>query len=362
VGGGYSYPPPFAVAMVPLAALPFGVAVASFTVGSVVVFALTTGWWIARVVARPRWRLLLAAAAGFYPPVAGSVFAGQANLFVVGLLGLGLAPFVPRGARDATDGRPSVGRSFAGGLAIGLGGIVKLAPLALAAPLGLAAIRLRSAAATLGGLALGAVGALVLAAAVAPAASSGAGSLTALLEPDPFWTNQSLNGALSRLFLDGDRTVALVHADPTALIVAATALLGAATLVVLVRTLAAPGRPTPPALAVALALSIVAAAVGAPKDSFWNHAPVLLAVALAVGAGGLAATRGRRILVASWVAASALQPVVDRWLALGVDRPSPLVTVLSDSGTVALLALWLALASLASSIAAEPVRRDPDGA
>jgi len=51
----------------------------------------------------------------------------------------------------ATDGRPSVGRSFAGGLAIGLGGIVKLAPLALAAPLGLAAIRLRSAAATLGG-------------------------------------------------------------------------------------------------------------------------------------------------------------------------------------------------------------------
>ncbi|HEU4673779.1 MAG TPA: glycosyltransferase 87 family protein [Candidatus Limnocylindrales bacterium] len=362
VGGGYSYPPPFAVAMAALAALPFAAAAALFTAVSVASFALVIGWWVARVVDRPSRRRLLALAAGFYPPVAGSVFAGQANLIVVALLGFGLAPFLPAGSPAGAAPPAGFRRSLGAGVAIGFAGIVKVAPLALAAPLALIGLRRRPAAVALGGLVAGAAAALVLAGAIAPSASAGAAGLGGLLAPDPFWTNQSINGALSRLFLDGDRTTALLPADPSALIAGMTALLAAATAVVLVRVLVGPDRPTRRGVAVALALAIVAAAVGAPKNSFWNHAPVLLAVALALGAGGLTATGGRRILVGVWAGATALQAVLDRWL----DQPAPAhsaaLTVLSDSATIALLALWLALASLALSIAEPAVRREVDGA
>ncbi|HJX68023.1 MAG TPA: hypothetical protein VJ258_04780, partial [Candidatus Limnocylindrales bacterium] len=46
VGGGYSYPLPFAVAMVPFALLPFAVAVAAFGAVSLVLFGLTVAAWL----------------------------------------------------------------------------------------------------------------------------------------------------------------------------------------------------------------------------------------------------------------------------------------------------------------------------
>jgi hypothetical protein len=339
-GGGYSYPPPFAVAMVPLASLPFRVAVALFVVVSVAVFAATIAWWLPRSVlggGGRRRRALLALGAGLYPPVAGSVFAGQANLLVLGLLGVGLAPFIP--GRGIADGR---GAGVGSGVMIGLAGIVKLAPLALVAPLALAVGRVRGALAVLAGIVLAVVGSLALAVALAPAAGRGASGLAELFAADPFSTNQSINGAISRLFLDGDRTSALLSGDPAPWIVAATVLLAAATFLVLLRAVPALGEGR--VLALALALSITAAAVGAPKNSFWNDVPVLLAVALALAAGGLGGTPGRRALVGAWIVATVAQALVDRWLALPGAPRSPALTVVSSAGTVGLLALWLGLA------------------
>ncbi|HEY3523030.1 MAG TPA: glycosyltransferase family 87 protein [Candidatus Limnocylindrales bacterium] len=362
VGGGYSYPPPFALAMAPVSALPFGAAVGLFTTASIAAFALTVGWWLGRIVPSGPHRAVLALGAGFYPPVAGSVFAGQANLLVLGLLGIGLAPFLPRADEGVRPERSSAARSFAAGIAIGLSGIVKLAPLALAAPFALAALGLSSAAAALAGLVAGAVGALVIGIVLAPTAAAGAAGLGLLFAPDPFSTNQSLNGVVSRLFLDGDRTVAILAGEPEPFIVVATGALAGATLVVLVRVLGGRSRPTADGLAAALALAIVAAAAGAPKNSFWNHAPVLLAIALALAAGGLTATRTRRILVGVWLGATALQALLDRWLDQSNPPHSPALTLLSGSATLALLALWLALAAQSLSIRRRPVRRGADGA
>ncbi|HET7027140.1 MAG TPA: glycosyltransferase family 87 protein [Candidatus Limnocylindrales bacterium] len=355
LGGGYSYPPPFAVGMVPLAALPFGVAVALFTALSVAVFATTIAWWLQRVVrgaGSTGRRRVLALGAGLYPPVAGSVFAGQANLLVVGLLGLGLAPFIPT-LRAA--GRL---RSVGSGVLIGLAGIVKLAPLVLALPLALAAAgardadggardadgRARGAGAALVGIVLGVVGSVGLAALVAPAANQGAGALSDLFAPDPFWTNQSINGAVSRLFLDGDRTRALFSGDPLPAIVALTAALAVATGVVLVRAFAGSRRADPGVLALALSLSIVAAAVGAPKNSFWNDAPVLLAVALALAAVRRPQGNFVRALGGTWLVATVVEVVSDPIHGPFDGAVAPLRTLASDAGVVGLLGLWLAIA------------------
>src|SRR5947207_14918053 len=46
VGGGYSYLPPFALAMVPLASLPFQLSAWLFSLVSVVAFALAVAAWL----------------------------------------------------------------------------------------------------------------------------------------------------------------------------------------------------------------------------------------------------------------------------------------------------------------------------
>jgi alpha-1,2-mannosyltransferase len=341
-GGGYSYPPPFAVAMVPLAQLPFPAAVTVFTVASILVFAATIAWWLPAVVpgaGRGRMRAALALGAGLYPPVGGSVFAGQANLLVFGLLGFGLVPFIPPvGAWQRRAGESRAG--LVHGAALGLAGIVKLAPLAVAVPLVLA-IRAGRSATVLVGLVAAALGSLVVAAVVAPASSSGASGLGQLFSPDPFSTNESINGGLSRLFLDGDRTSGLLPGDPVPFVVTATLGLGIATAVVL--AVALRRRRDAEGLAVGLAYAVVAAAVGAPKNSFWNDTPVLLAVGLALTARALPGPPRRRVLVLAWVVATIVQFGVDRWLPSHARATMGVATLLSDAGVVALLALWLAL-------------------
>jgi Glycosyltransferase family 87 len=354
--------------MAPLSLLPFGLAVALFVGASIAAFAATVAWWLPRVVpaAGDGQRSALALAAGFYPPVAGSVFAGQVNLLVFALIGIGLAPFIVRSDGDSDHGPGRLRDVLAGG-AICLAGIVKLAPLALGVPL--AVSRTPRARAALAGLLLTAVASLALAALLAPQSVGGAGTLGALFAPDPFSTNQSLNGAISRLFLDGDRTVALLAGDPAPWAMTATVLFGVATLAVLVRGLGRPAadrRTSDRTLAIGLALTLVAAAAGAPKNSFWNDAPVLLAIALAASADAFG-TRSERLLVGAWLAATVVQFAVDRVLADPASRGSPLWTLASDAGLVALLALWLAIAFAlvqppGPSIAKATVRPPRDGA
>ncbi len=175
VGTGYSYPPPFALLMVPLAALPFDVSAALFSAVSLMAFGIV----IAALVQPLRRPAVLAFAAGAYPPVAGSLFIGQANLLVFGLLALGFL-FLRQEA-------------LVTGLAWGGAAVIKLVPIGLLVPLALA--RQRQIVLTF----LGSVGLyLVLAALAVARTSGGTAAMLTLLEPDSYWTNQSLNGVLTR--------------------------------------------------------------------------------------------------------------------------------------------------------------------
>lgn len=341
-GGGYSYPLPFAVAMAPLAALPFPLALAVFVAVSIVVFGLTVAAWIGWAHGWTpelrRRRVALALAAGIYPPVYGTIAMGQANLLVLMLIAIGAVLTV-------SDGR--VLSRLAGGALLGLAAVVKLVPAVLAVPLWLG--RRFGAVVGLVGAAALAVGAATL---IAPAAAAGSGSLGGLFDADAFYTNQSLNGFVTRLVTSSDRTLALWPGafEPGPVMLGLTAVFGLATLAVLWHCR---GRLASRAgLALGLGFALVAATVGAPKDSFWNEALVLVPVGLllAVEAPNLRFSRfdrADRLLLGFWLAATFA------WTALWAISPSrtlgsaPLeaaVTVLESASLYGLLALWLVFA------------------
>jgi glycosyl transferase family 87 len=332
-GTGYSYPLPFAVAMAPLAAVPFVVAALTFTVLSLLVFGLAVAGWLRdpRVFrSRPIVTLLVAFAAGLYPPVSGSVFFGQANLLVVGALGLGVRAWA---GSDAT-------RGLTGGIWIGLGGIVKVAPLALAVTAAMAG-RYRG----LLGIGLGAGGAMLVAAALAPFGLASMDRLTQLGAPDPYWTNQSINGLVSRLTIDSDRTVALFRGvDPALLGGILLGIFAFATLLILAR--ARRELAAWDGFALAVGLTLVAALAGAPKNSFWNHVPALIGAGLLVASAGSgrALDRMGRWLLVGWFGMALLQWRVDSLDSGGLRAFGPLSAVLSSAAVLGLLALWVALA------------------
>jgi len=225
VGTGYSYPLPFAVAMVPLSALSFTLAASLFTAASLLLFGLAVASWLRdeRVWrAGPAVTLGAALAAGLYTPVHGSLFFGQANLLVFAGLALGVRLWLGGDRR----------RDVIGGIWIGLVGILKVAPLALALPL-LLARRVGG----LVGIGAGAAGAMLAAAALAPSGLLGMDRLVRLGEPDPYWTNQSINGFASRLTIGSDRVVAILPGvDARLLGSVLLVLFGIASIVVLVRS------------------------------------------------------------------------------------------------------------------------------
>src|SRR5205085_1582566 len=115
-------------------------------------------------------------------------------LVVLALFGFGMLLVMP-GGRDAV----------AGGVAVGLAAVVKIVPAVVAVPL-LMAGRRREAVALLVTI----VAALAVSAELAPVAGAGTGRLVDLLGPDAYFTNQSINGFLSRLVLASDRSLPLV--------------------------------------------------------------------------------------------------------------------------------------------------------
>ncbi|MGD0862112.1 MAG: glycosyltransferase family 87 protein [Candidatus Limnocylindrales bacterium] len=336
VGGGYSYPLPFALAMVPFAMLPFGVAVATFNVVSLVAFGLTVAAWLVWTdgwaAEAARRRLALAFAAGFYPPIYGTVAMGQANLVLFPLLAVGTVLVL--------DGATST-RRLAGGVLVGLAAIVKLVPGVLFFPLTLG--RRFGAAA---GIAVGAFGALAVAAAALPWAAAGSGDLASLLDPDAYYTNQSINGFVTRLVASTGKSVALWTDgfDPQPVMLAATIAFGLATLAVL--WWARAELRTRRGSALGLGLALVAGIIGAPKTSFWNESIVLIAIGalLAVDASDLRLERLGRIdcaLLGTWLGSAIV------WAAVWAAEPqatgplSAAVTLLWSASLYGLLALWL---------------------
>ena len=349
VGTGYSYPLPFAMAMVPFVALPFHTAVIVFNCIGLALFGLTVAAWIGWAHSYEpglaRRRLLLAAAAGMYPSVYGTIANGQAGLVLFPLLGFGTMALLDGNRR----------RGIAGAVGIGLAAIVKLTPGAMAVPLILGR-RIGAAA----GIAVGAGGALVASTLLAPWAGAGSGGLTDLLEPDSYFTNQSINGFVSRLVNPSERTLPLwPHAfDPRLPMLVATVFFGLVTFAVLWRARTSLlGRR---GMALGLGLALVAALIGAPKGTYWNQAMILIpaGLLLAVEAPDLRLHRFARLdlaLLFIWVLGAVVQSV------LWIDPPSKtaafagLVTLLQSSSIYGLLALWLVFARrlLISRAAAE---------
>jgi alpha-1,2-mannosyltransferase len=335
VGTGYSYPPPFALLMVPLSGLPFTAAALTFNGLSLAVFGATVAGWI-------RWahgfspelkrrRAILALAAGAYPPVYGSIANGQANLLVLGILALGTAVVL-----DSKTGA----RRAIGGVAIGLAAVVKLLPGVLILPL-LLGRRLAAS----GGLVLGALGSWLLAVFLAPATSQGTGRLSALLDPDAYFTNQSLNGFVTRLVVPSDRTVALFPGlfDPRPVVFSVTIGLAVATGIVLWRRRAALLERR--GLALGLGLALTAGLIGGPKNGYWTEALALVAVGLLLLVDGRDLRldlfgRLDRALLAGWLLGALVQAVL--WLG-----PPPTtsalagpVSLLTSASLYGLLALW----------------------
>jgi hypothetical protein len=239
--------------MRPLALLPPATAAAIFSTLSLVALAFAVALLL-RSLPRLRWPIALAGgvAAGLFPPVIGSLYFGQANLFVLLLLALAYRAVVP-------------------GAMIGIAGAIKLYPVGGF----LAALTARPPRWRVVAVGLGVFGVLLLLQ-LGTGGGSFSGRTGYFLGPDTYWSNESINGWLSRLGIDSTWTHAPLPRLPVeAAMLTIVLLLTAATVGVLLR---APDHPWDGALALSLWLGVVSA----PKNSLWNFTPLLLAVTFVV--------------------------------------------------------------------------------
>ncbi len=245
-GSGYSYPLFFAHLLRPLALFDPRTAALIFSALSLVALAAAIAILLGSIPVLS-WpvSLLGGAAAGIFPAVNGSLYFGQANLIV--LLALAVAY-----------------RCVAPGPMLGLAAAVKLYPLSgfLAAvtdrPPGWRPLR--------NGIGLFAL-LMLLQLGPGLGAANRAGYF---LGPDTYWSNESINGWISRLGLDSTWTRAPFPGLPVeAVMVLIVGLLTIGAIVLLLRV---PDRPWSGALALSLWLGVV----GAPKNSLWNFTPLLL--------------------------------------------------------------------------------------
>lgn len=248
-GSGYSYPMFFAELMRPLALIPAPTAAFIFITLSVIALLCAIALLLGSIPSL-RWPVAVigGVAAGLFPPVIGSLYFGQANLLV--LLALALAY-----------------RCVAPGPMLGIASAVKLYP----ATGFLAAITERPPRWRRIAIGLGVFGALLLL--QLGGGNAFAGRAGYFLGPDTYWSNESINGWISRLGLDSTWTQAPLFGLPVQpVMLGIVGLLAVMTIIVLLR---APDRPWEGALALSLWLGVVAA----PKNSFWNFTPLLLCLA-----------------------------------------------------------------------------------
>jgi Glycosyltransferase family 87 len=247
IGTGYSYPLLLAELLRPLGLLPPLVAGGLFTAGSLACLALAVALLLSPLRQMPRLdALALASGAGLFAPVVGSLYFGQVNLC--------LLP----------------------GLALAYRGIARPGWLAIAA-----AVKLYPGAALVAFAAAGRRGlrpflvttALTLGLTVGPNLLAGrwsyGDSVVTMFGPDTFWSNQSVNGLLSRLAMPSHWTQPPLPGLPvTPLMVLVCSALGALTVAVASRQ----RRSWRGAFALLLCFAVVAA----PKNSLWNFTPLVI--------------------------------------------------------------------------------------
>jgi hypothetical protein len=248
-GSGFSYPLFFAHLMRPLALLPPATAAAIFSTLSLVALALAVALLL-RSLPRLRWPVALAGgvAAGLFPPVIGSLYFGQANLIVLLLLALTYRALLP-------------------GTMLGIASAIKLYPVGGF----LAALTARPPRWRVIAVGIGVLGVLLLLQ-LGTGGGTFSGRTGYFLGPDTYWSNESINGWLSRLGIDSTWTHAPLPGFPVeAVMLTIVLLLTGATVVVLLR---APTYTWEGALALSLWLGVVSA----PKNSLWNFTPLLLPI------------------------------------------------------------------------------------
>jgi Glycosyltransferase family 87 len=249
-GMGYTYPLLLAYLMLPLSLLPPFEAGLLFSFISLAGLVLAVALLLAPLSRLPWWELgLLVVGVATFAAVDGTLHFGQANLLVLPLLALAF-----RGAARSCS--------------LALASAVKLYPVA-----GLLAFlpRIRQ---EWRWLALG--GGAFVALSVIPNLLGGGHSphLGEMFTPDAYWTDESINGFVSRLagarWHTAPPLIPGLPVEPT--MVALAALLGMAALAVV---LVVRGRPWDGCLALLLAYATVAA----PRNSLWNFLPVLVPMA-----------------------------------------------------------------------------------
>jgi len=250
-GSGYSYPLFFAHLVRPLSLLGPHVAAVVFAGLSLLALAFAIALLLGSIPALS-WPVSLVggAAAGLFPPVNGSLYFGQANLIVLLLLAIAYRCVMP-------------------GPMLGIASAIKLYPvtgfLAVLSQRPLPWRRI-----------LNGIGLLVVLLLLQLPGNNAVYARTGyFLSPDTYWSNESLNGWLSRLGIDSTWTHAPwrgLPVQPIMLVLAA--LLTLLTVVILRRGSAVPWEG-------ALALSIWLGVVIAPKNSLWNFTPLLLCVVFA---------------------------------------------------------------------------------
>ena len=319
VGGGYSYPALFAVVVAPLAALPPATAGLAFSALGLLGLWLAVALLVSSIPGAGRKQLLLAGAiAGLTTPVRGSLYFGQANLLVLPLLAVAY-------------------RGLSRPLALAVATAVKLYPVA-----GFAALAARGRDAVPGLLkGLGVTALLVVVPNLLLEGFAGGRTASELFAPDPYRTNQSLNGWLSRLALNSE--VSRPPLPGFSVDVVEPAAVGVLVVAVVALVWARHGRPWQGCLALLLVLGVVAA----PKNSLWNYTPLLLAAAYC-----WSSARHRPgpllVLLAAWTLVEA-QPVVDFWL----ERAGPASPSLTPFMSTALFGALL-LGGLTAYLVLQP--------
>jgi hypothetical protein len=312
-GTGYSYPVLFAELVRPLALVAPEPAALIFTALSLVGLAIGISLLVGGLET-PGWPAVLIAGlgGGLLEPVTGTLYFGQANLFVLPVLALAW-------------------RGVAPGAAVAVATAVKLYPVtALLALLAQGRRQVRELAAAVGLMIL-----LILLPLALRPRDRFFGHSVGLLGPDEFWSNQSVNGFVSRLAIPS------ASAQPpfpglavTPVMVLFVLLLLALTIVVLWR---AHGEPFHACFALALWFGIVAA----PRNSLWNFAPILVCFA-----SGWKLARDRpRLLVLLCAAAVLLEVqgeanVLRDW----IYGSSPTLVLLASCGLYGALLLGAVLA------------------
>lgn len=252
---GYPYPAFFAFLLVPLGHVAAPIAFAIFTGLSLVALAFAIALLASSLAGCPWWELLLLGAlAGSFIPVRGSVFFGQVNLFL--LVPLALA---------WRNRRPEAW--------VGVAAAVKLYPAA-ALP-ALAARRKDGLLSALVGLAVATALIAIPNLAIHRAAR---GTLFTRLTPDTYPTNESFNGALSRLaFSTGGAPAILPRLTVEPAVFGLALVTGALVAVAVMRRR---GGPWAGCFSLVLAWALLVA----PKVSLWDLTPLLLASCYLLGA------------------------------------------------------------------------------